>query len=563
MPTISVDQSLISSLLAKHDLINDIEILSEELPLLGTDIDNCTEEILDIEIFPNRPDLLSGETLCRAIRTFIHGQKAEPYLNVKHGDVAISVDSELEHIRPVILAGIVRGVELEGDTEIDDFIKSLMDHQEKLHFALGRGRRRASIGVHDLSSLKPPFKVKAVTGDTKFVPLAMSEAMSITEILEKHPKGIDYAHLLEGFEKFPVIVDSEDSVLSFPPIINGNHTTVNNHTRDFFIDVTGWDIRSCEASLMLIATQLQERGGKIESVEVTSFDGDVKHYPDGTPIQHEVPLELLDGLLGRELTDDEISKAINRMGGKFISRNVDKTISVEMPRWRFDILHPVDLVEDIAIGHGYEDLGTDVPKSPMTAIPRKDGNLRRRIRDSMQGLGFMQIQSLTLSNDDDQFDFMRFSPVGEVTRITNPITIDHTLLRQYLTPGLMRLLATNQHHNLPQSVYELGTVVRDHKNSDRVAFLVAERSGGFAAVRGRVQAFMRDIGAREYSIEKLPDGDGPWLQGRAAKVVINGTHVGCFGEIDPSISEKFDLRVPISGAEFSLVNLGNSITDPV
>ena len=563
MPTISVDQSLISSLLAKHDLINDIEILSEELPLLGTDIDNCTEEILDIEIFPNRPDLLSGETLCRAIRTFIHGQKAEPYLNVKHGDVAISVDCELEHIRPVILAGIVRGVELEGDTEIDDFIKSLMDHQEKLHFALGRGRRRASIGVHDLSSLKPPFKVKAVTGDTKFVPLAMSEAMSITEILEKHPKGIDYAHLLEGFEKFPVIVDSEDSVLSFPPIINGNHTTVNNHTRDFFIDVTGWDLRSCEASLMLIATQLQERGGKIESVEVTSFDGDVKHYPDGTPIKHEVPLELLDGLLGRELTDDEISKAINRMGGKFISRNVDKTISVEMPRWRFDILHPVDLVEDIAIGHGYEDLGTDVPKSPMTAIPRKDGNLRRRIRDSMQGLGFMQIQSLTLSNDDDQFDFMRFSPVGEVTRITNPITIDHTLLRQYLTPGLMRLLATNQHHNLPQSVYELGTVVRDHKNSDRVAFLVAERSGGFAAVRGRVQAFMRDIGAGEYSIEKLPDGDGPWLQGRAAKVVINGTHVGCFGEIDPSISEKFDLRVPISGAEFSLVNLENSITDPV
>ena len=484
-------------------------------------------------------------------------------MNVKHGDISISVDKELEHIRPVILAGIVRGVELEGDVEIDAFIKSLMDHQEKLHFALGRGRRRASIGVHDLSSLKPPFRVKAVSGETKFVPLAMTEEMSIAQILEEHPKGVDYAHLLEGFEKYPVIVDSEDSILSFPPIINGNHTTVNNQTRDFFIDVTGWDIRSCEASLMLIASQLQERGGDIESVEVTSYDGTVKQYPDGSPIQHEVPIDLLDGLLGRSLTDEEISKAINRMGGKYISRNNDKSISLEMPRWRFDILHPVDLIEDIAIGHGYEDLGTDVPKSPMTAIPRTDGNMRRRIRDSMQGLGFIQIQSLTLSNDDDQFNFMRFTPVGEVTRITNPITIDHTLLRQYLTPGLMRLLATNQHHNLPQSVYELGTVVRDHKNSDRVAFLVAERSGGFAAVRGRVQAFLRDLGALNYSIEKLPDEEGPWLSGRAAKVVIDGIHVGCFGEIDPSISEKFDLRVPISGAEFSLVNLTDSIKDPV
>jgi phenylalanyl-tRNA synthetase beta chain len=563
MPTISVQQSLIASLLAKHNLINNVGVLTDELPLLGTDIDNCTEEILDIEIFPNRPDLLSGETLCRAIRPFIHGQKAEPNLNVKHGDISISVDKELEHIRPVILAGIVRGVELEGDVEIDAFIKSLMDHQEKLHFALGRGRRRASIGVHDLSSLKPPFRVKAVSGETKFVPLAMTEEMSIAQILEEHPKGVDYAHLLEGFEKYPVIVDSEDSILSFPPIINGNHTTVNNQTRDFFIDVTGWDIRSCEASLMLIASQLQERGGDIESVEVTSYDGTVKQYPDGSPIQHEVPIDLLDGLLGRSLTDEEISKAINRMGGKYISRNNDKSISLEMPRWRFDILHPVDLIEDIAIGHGYEDLGTDVPKSPMTAIPRTDGNMRRRIRDSMQGLGFIQIQSLTLSNDDDQFNFMRFTPVGEVTRITNPITIDHTLLRQYLTPGLMRLLATNQHHNLPQSVYELGTVVRDHKNSDRVAFLVAERSGGFAAVRGRVQAFLRDLGALNYSIEKLPDEEGPWLSGRAAKVVIDGIHVGCFGEIDPSISEKFDLRVPISGAEFSLVNLTDSIKDPV
>jgi phenylalanyl-tRNA synthetase beta chain len=314
---------------------------------------------------------------------------------------------------------------------------------------------------------------------------------------------------------------------------------------------------------MLIASQLEERGGQIESVEITSFDGKTKQYPNGTAIQHEVPTELLDGLLGRSLTDEEITKAINRMGGKYISRNNNNSITIEMPRWRFDILHPVDLIEDIAIGHGYEDLGTDVPKSPMTAIPRADGHLRRRIRDSMQGLGFMQIQSLTLSNDDDQFNFVRFTPVGEVTRITNPITIDHTLLRQYLTPGLMRLLATNQHHNLPQSVYELGTVVRDHKNSDRVAFLVAERSGGFAAVRGRVQAFMRDIGASNYVIEKLPDDEGPWLSGRAAKIVIDGIHVGCFGEIDPSISERFDLRVPISGAEFSLTNLADSITDPV
>jgi len=548
----------------KHGLKHDIEQISEQLPLLGTDIDLCSKEVLDIEIFPNRPDLLSGETLARAIRPFLHNSQALPELDVIKGEITMVVEPELEEIRPVILGAIVRGVDLENSSEeLDSFIKCLMDHQEKLHFALGRGRKRASIGVHDLSTLSPPFRVKAVSGDTKFIPLAMDREMSIIEILQEHPKGIDYAHLVDGFQKYPVIVDSNDAILSFPPIINGNHTTVNHGTRDFFIDVTGWDQRSCEACLMLIASQLSERGGQIESVNVTGFDGQIKDYPDGNPITHEVPTKLLDGLLGRKLTDDEISYSINRMGGRFISRNNETSISIEMPRWRFDILHPVDLIEDIAIGHGYEDLGSDIPRSPMTAIPRPDAHLRRRIRDSMQGLGFIQIQSLTLSNDDDQFNFMRWSSVGEVTRITNPITIDHTLLRQYLIPGLLRLLATNRHHDLPQSVYELGTVVRDHKNSDRIAFIVAERSGGFAAVRGRVQAFMRDLGAIDYSIEKLPENDGPWLTGRSAKVMIGDTQIGCFGEIDPVISEKFDLRVPINGAEFSLNQLEKVISDPV
>ena len=563
MPTISVNQDLIAKLLDVHGLKHNIDEVSDQLPLLGTDIDRCDEDVLDIEIFPNRPDLLSGETLSRAIRSFIHHQNSGPELQVSKGNITMTVDPELKHIRPIILGAVVKNIDLEKlGIQSDEFIKSLMDHQEKLHFALGRGRKRASIGVHDLSTIAPPFRVKAVSGEQKFVPLAMEEPMSINEILENHPKGIDYAHLLDGFNKFPVIIDSKDNILSFPPIINGNQTTVTASTKNFFIDVTGWDFRSCEASLMLIALQLQELGGSIESVNITNCDGVEQVFPNGKPVEHVLPTNMLDGLLGRELNEQELTKSINRMGGKFISRNSEQ-IKLEMPRWRFDILHPVDLVEDIAIGHGFEDLGEDIPRSPMTAKPRSDANLLRRIRDSMQGLGMMQIQSLTLSNDDDQFNLVRWSNVGEVTRITNPITIDHTLLRQYLLPGLLRLLSSNRHHDLPQSVYELGTVVRDHNNSSRLAFLVAERTGGFAAIRGRIQAFLRDLGANEYEVQPLPDNEGPWLAGRAAKIIVSGNHIGCFGEIDPHVAEHFELKVPMNGAEFCLHEIAKAIPDPV
>ncbi len=554
MPTISVKQNLLRRLVESRGRVHDVEDLAFRLPLMGTDIDTCDEDVLDIEIFPDRPDLLSPETLFHGMMPFLHDSPPSPRLAVKPGTISMRVAPELSDIRPVILGAVVRGLELD-----EDIIKRLMDHQEKLHFALGRGRKRASIGVHDLSTLEPPFRVEAVERSHSFIPLAMDEEMTIDEILEKHPKGVDYAHLLDGMDKVPIIFDSNDAVLSFPPIINGDHTTVTEKTRDIFIDVTGLDLRACEASLMLICLQLSVLGGQVESVRVTTCEG--KDWSiNGTPIEHKVERVLVEGILGNSFSDDEIEEAIRRMGGQY-KGDMSGVLSILMPRWRFDILHPIDLVEEVAIGHGYDDLAYDVPKAPLTAIPRQGGHLRRRIREALQGLGLIQIQSLTLSNDSDQFTSMRWKKDGAITRMTNPITTEHTILRQNILPGLLRLLAANRHHDLPQGVYELGTVVIDHTNRDRFAFLVAEKSGGFASLRGRIQALMRDLGCQDWTLEVLEGG--PWLEGRSASIIVNGITVGECGELDPHVSESFDLNVPMSGAQIDVQLLASVMQDPV
>lgn len=554
MPTISVEQSLLRDLVESKGRVHDIEDLAFRLPLMGTDIDRCDSEILDIEIFPDRPDLLSAETLFHSMMPFMHNSPANPRLLVNPGTVSMKVSQDLANIRPVILGAIVRGVEVD-----DALIKRLMEHQEKLHFALGRGRKRASIGVHDLSKISPPFRVEAVARNHSFIPLAMDEEMTIQEILENHPKGVDYAHLLDGMEKVPIILDSDNAVLSFPPIINGDHTTVTTETRDIFIDVTGLDVRACESALMLICLQLSVLGGKIESVRVTTCEG--KEWSlNGEPVEHKVERSLVEGILGNSFTDEEIDNAIHRMGGIY-NGEISGVISISMPRWRFDILHPIDLVEEVAIGHGYDDLSHDVPKAPLTAIPRPDGHLRRRIREALQGLGLIQIQSLTLSNDEDQFNSVGWSPDGEITRMTNPITTEHTILRQNILPGLLRLLAANRHHDLPQGVYELGSVVIDHSNRERFAFLVAEKSGGFATLRGRIQALMRDLGCNEWELKDCDQG--PWLKGRAAEIQVEGKTIGECGEIDPNVSEIFELNVPMSGAQIDIEALSEVISDPV
>ena len=554
MPTISVEQALLRKLVEGKGRKHDVEDLAFRLPLMGTDIDTCDDEKLDIEIFPDRPDLLSPETLFHGMMPFLHDSPSNPRLSVNPGTISMKVSPELSQIRPVILGAVVRGLDVD-----DEVIKRLMDHQEKLHFALGRGRKRASIGVHDLSAISPPFRVEATSRDLSFIPLAMEKEMTIDEILMSHPKGVDYAHLLEGMEKVPIIFDSNDAVLSFPPVINGDHTTVTTNTRDLFIDVTGLDFRACESALMLVCLQLSVMGGSVESVRVTTCEGD-EWSLNGSPVEHIVGRNLVEGILGNSFTDDEIENAIRRMGGIY-NGDSSGNLSISMPRWRFDILHPIDLVEEVAIGHGYDDLAYDVPKAPLTAIPRPDGHLRRRIREALQGLGLIQIQSLTLSNDKDQFESMRWKPHGDITRMTNPITIEHTILRQNILPGLMRLLAANRHHELPQGVYELGSVVVNHENRDKFAFLVAENSGGFAALRGRLQSLMRDLGCVSWSLEAM--NDGPWLNGRGANIIVDGTKVGECGEVDPHVSETFDLKVPLSGAQIDVATLSSVLIDPV
>lgn len=553
------------------------------LSQIGCVVEGSDEEGIEIEVFPDRPDLLSHETMARAARAFLDGEVQNPSLETPDSGMTLTVDSSLENVRPVILAAVVRGVKIgENEDEKDDFIQSLMDHQEKLHMSLGRRRRFASIGVHDLSTIAPPFLVETVSGAYSFIPLAKTEKMSIDDILTEHPKGVEYAHLLEDLESYPVILDANDDVLSFPPIINGDHTTVTETTTDFFIDVTGWDKRAVEACLLLVCLSLAERGGTIEQVQVTGHDGQIRMTPNLQAREHRVSDRLIHRVLGLELSSEEVASAIEKMGGtRLASRAVTDGVNkaerwadlevgerehvIAMPRWRSDIMHPVDLVEDIAIGYGYDNFPDIHSTVHLDAIPLPSAHLHRRARESLRSLNLQETQSLTLSNERTQFEFTRWNPLATTTKLANPITIDHTMMRQRILPSLLQLLAANRHHELPQRVYELGTVVHDSHNATRAAWACAEVGGGFAAAKGFAQAFLRDIGADLGAVEWVATepNNGPWLKGRGAKAIVAGEEVGQFGEIDPAVGAEFGLKVPIQAGEFDINALGRAISDPV
>ena len=583
MPMLKFNHNILEYLHEINGVKYDSKDWEKRMPSIGCVVEENDEEGIEIEIFPDRTDLLSHETISRAARAFLNSLNDSPNLDIKQGEITLEVDKSLQNLRPVILGAVVRGVDNGTNyREKDDFIQSLMDHQEKLHLTLGRKRKFASIGVHDLSQLSPPFKVISVDKKYKFTPLAEEKEMSIEDILKSHPKGKEYAHLMSELKEYPVIIDAEDRVLSFPPIINGDHTTVNEQTRDFFIDVTGWDERSCEACLLLICLSLAERGGVIESIQIKNWNHELLNVPRGDSKSHKVPDRLIRNILGIELSKTEIADSIKKMGGELIeTRTVtngpdkiekwadcivgEKEHVISMPRWRNDIMHPVDIVEDIAIGYGYDNLPEQLSAVHLDAIPLPSSNLKRRISSSLCALGLQETQSLTLSNKRDQFERVRWIEENKSTIISNPITKEHTMLRQYILPSLLNLLAANRHHELPQRVHELGDVVRDSENKTRLSWACAEVGGGFSAAKGIASSLLRDLGANlsEVKWQGINQEEGPWIKGRGAKVIIGGIEVGQIGEIDPKVSFEFGLKVPIQAGEFDVDALGRTIPDPV
>ena len=583
MPTLDFKHSILGYLQGINGIEHKWEEWSEWLPEIGCPVDSNDGVSVEVEVFPDRPDLFSHETISRASRSFLCLTDEDVDMSVSTGDISLTVDPELKRVRPVVMGAVVRGVDTGSDFEgRGEFIQSLMDHQEKLHLTLGRKRKFASIGVHDLTSLKPPFRVTTVSSDYSFTPLACTEEMSIEKVLSEHPKGVEYAHLMEGLEDFPVILDSDDKVLSFPPIINGSHTTVSEETRDFFIDVTGWDKRACESCLLLVCLSMAERGGEIESIQLTDADGQYDLSPKGDARIHRVPDSLIEKILGVNLSYEDLSESIKKMGGALEeSRTVtdgpnergrwsDCVVGeiehmIKMPRWRSDIMHPVDIVEDIAIGFGFHNLPLKLTTTHLDAVPLSSSNLKRRFGESMRACGLQEVQSLTLSNERDQFENVRWPMEGEITEIANPITSDHTILRQYILPSLLRLLAANRHHELPQRVYELGTVIRESKNFLRGAWTCAEVGNGFTSSKGIAQALLRDMGAIQEDVGFKPTDSehGPWISGRGSQIIVRGQKIGEFGEIDPEVSACFGIKSPIQAGEVDVWAIGRMIADPI
>jgi|GEM_PF-27699 len=522
------------------------ETLVERIPMIGADMGDTAEgtDEMSVEFFPDRPDLYSVEGVARGMRAFLDIEPGMKTYDVGSYDADVYIDGSVKDVRPYFLCGVVLGVDID-----DNMLRSIMEMQEKLHITIGRKRSKLAIGIHDLDKVTPPFTYKAVDPHSiRFVPLAKTEEMDMEEILAKHEKGRDYAHLLEGFDRYPIILDANGEVLSFPPIINGALTTVTTSTKNLFIDVTGYDRKAVKGALDIVATSLAERGGRIMTVRM--HDGPINFTsPDLSPTEISISSKECDRFLGISLGPQGAVDCLRRMGMD-ATANGD-TIRVRYPCTRLDIMHKVDIFEDVATGYGFDRFGGPYKLEQTAGGLDQITTFSDGIRDVLLGLGFTEVTTLTLSNQRDEFELSGLPEVDTV-RVLNPITEDHTCLRAYLMPSLVRILRHNKHRGLPQRIFEVGNVIRDTKVVPHLCAMETAAATSFTSIKSITESVLRELGV-DYTLEAcdLPT----FVAGRGAYVVSGGRRIGIFGEVAPSVVVGYEITHPIIFMELDLATI--------
>jgi len=529
------------------------EKMQERISMFGTPLESFNEDEIKIEIFPNRPDLLSYSGFKRSFLGFI-GKKTgikEYKIQKPEKDYFVNIDSSVKEIRPFTACAIIKDLELN-----DEKIKEIIDIQEKLHFTIGRKREKLAIGIYPLEKINLPITYKALEPDKiRFIPLESEREMSGLEILQRHVKGKEYAHLLAGKVKFPIFIDKENKILSMPPIINSELTgKITEKTKDIFIECSGFDFEICKRCINILSTLFAEMGGKIYQMELKYSKKEVT--PNLTTEKMKISSENIEKVLGIKTNEKEIKTNLEKMG-----HNYNKGL-VEIPSWRFDILHEIDLIEDFAIAYGYEKLIPELPEISTIGQEDRTEIIKRKISEILTGLNFLEVINYHLSTKSEEFENMGFSEKEQrgIIEVLESKT-EYNILRKSLSSSLLRVFSKNVDSEYPQRIFEIGRVFEMNKENieEKNKLSIGISSGNYTDLKQILEYLGRMINLKLEIKEPKEETPHYLIEGRTAEITLNEKTLGFFGEVHPKILKNWKIKMPVSLLEIDLEEIFKEI----
>ncbi len=519
--------------------------LSEEnlnrIMLLGIPISVQGEEV-EIEITPNRPDLLSLQGFLRAVNSYFKSSGMQRYrVHSPEKEFKVIVDSSVSAVRPFTACAIVKKLKFD-----DEKIKTLIDMQEKLHSTIGRNRKKAAIGIYPLEKITLPITYEArKPGEIKFRPLESEKEMTGNDILKQHPTGKEYAKLLESYSTYPIFKDAKGNILSMPPIINSHETgKITEQTTEVFIECSGSDLETLKKILNIIVTTLADMGGQVYAMELDYKNCKVT-TPDLKPEHIRVSLDNANKLLGLNLKEKDLQKLLPKMGYEY------ERGKVSVPAWRTDILHEVDIIEDIAIAYGYDNLVPEIPEVATIGEESIESKIEGKIAEILIGLGLIETSSYHLIKQEEAAELK-----DNKIEVADSKT-EYKVLRPNLLIPTLRIFAENKDNEYPQKLFEIGTVFeRSNKEETGIKesqnLIVACSPGNFTELKEILDYLTRMLGASYMLKDAAKEG---FIEGRTGAILMNNKQIGTIGELHPETLKAWNIKLPVAVLELSLEDI--------
>lgn len=545
MPTITFELKDFEKLVGKNITINQ---LSELVSYGKGSLEKYDKETDEVNVDfgdTNLPYLWSVEGVARLIKGVLGLEKGIPKLIINRSNYNLIVDDSVESVRPYIAAFVAKGKKVN-----DYLIKQIIQLQEKLCENYGRKRQKVAIGIYSQKKITYPIYYKATDPESvKFIPLEFKREMTQGEILESHPKGQEYAWILVGYKKYPLLMDSKKEVLSFPPIINSNTTgKVDANDDELFFEATGTDLDAVLLATNIFAQAFYDRGFKIYSVNV-KYKNKIMVTPKLFNETIKVKREDIKNLIGLDLKETEIKELLEKARYNF------NKFEVDIPSYRRDIMHPFDVVEDVAVMYGFDNIKGLPLKARTVGETFAIKRFIDKIREIMVGLGYQEVMSPILSNKDIIYKKMESEDKGTI-EIKNYMSETYSVVRTSILPILMQVLSKNKHIEYPQKIFEQGliTIRRDNfiKDYEFLAMVSIHNNASFTEAKQAVDYLFRMLSIKYEVKESKHDG---FIEGRTACIEFKGKRVACFGEIHPKVLENFGLEVPVAAFEINLTRL--------
>ena len=548
MPVVELNinriKKLISGQVTKKKII-------ENLPFLGLDIESQDGDQIRVEYSPNRPDYSTDFGIALGLQGLLGTKKGIFKTNIKkEGKYEIKVNSSVSKIRP-----FVTGIVAKNGIIDDQTIKQLMNMQEDLHLGIGRKRKKSSIGLHDLDKISFPLTYTTTSRDHKFVPLNSTVESTISNILTETDVGQNYGWTLGDSKNVPIIIDREENTISFPPIINAAVTTVTTKTKNILVEVTSIDKDAAEDMLSVVSTILHVAGFQISELKITGGKNSTPKL-NSRIIQYEPKLTAQ--ILGLDISISAMITSLKKC--RLDATQNGKKIQCVIPRYRFDIFGSMDIVEEIALGYGIQNLEPKLSTSETLGEKSVVTKKLELISKTAVGLGFTEVLNSTLTSE-NLFVLTNRAQMGSLSlSVLDSKSQEHTILRDLILPGLIENISKNIHESYPQKIFETGIVFRapTKYESQHLGVVMAYKESNFSEMKAILQSILK-TGLKLDMTTEFPNensnteyGTRIFSKGRFAKILVHDMVVGYVGEINSEVLDNFKIRTPVVGFDIDL-----------